>query len=121
MPTYDYRCTACKHQWEEFQSITAKPLKKCPACGKAKAERLIGMGAAVVFKGGGFYQTDYRSEAYKAAAKADAGSADGAAKPASDSAASSTSSRSPSRSDRSSKPSKARLPPSTDAPDTLSS
>lgn len=71
MPTYDYRCTACGHTWELFQSMSAKHEKKCPKCGKAKAERLIGMGAAVVFKGGGFYQTDYRSEGYKQAAEAD--------------------------------------------------
>lgn len=71
MPTYDYRCTACGHTWELFQSMSAKHEKKCPKCGKATAERLIGMGAAVVFKGGGFYQTDYRSEGYKQAAEAD--------------------------------------------------
>jgi putative FmdB family regulatory protein len=71
MPTYDYRCEACKHTFEEFQSFSEKPLKKCPECGKNKLRRLIGMGAAVVFKGSGFYQTDYRSESYKSAAKAD--------------------------------------------------
>jgi putative FmdB family regulatory protein len=72
MPTYEYRCNACKHEFEEFQSITAPVLKKCPACGKLKLERLIGTGSAVMFKGGGFYETDYRSESYKKAAKADA-------------------------------------------------
>jgi putative FmdB family regulatory protein len=71
MPTYDYRCTACKHEFEEFQSMSAKPLKKCPACSKNTLERLIGTGAALVFKGSGFYQTDYRSESYKKAATAD--------------------------------------------------
>ncbi len=79
MPTYDYRCTACGHTWELFQSMSAKHEKKCPKCGKAKAERLIGMGAAVVFKGGGFYQTDYRSEGYKQAAEADKKAAEPAA------------------------------------------
>ena len=71
MPTYDYRCTACKHTFEEFQSMTAKVLKKCPACGKPALERLIGTGAALVFKGSGFYQTDYRSEGYKKSAESD--------------------------------------------------
>ncbi|CAN5713658.1 hypothetical protein BH11PLA1_BH11PLA1_10970 [soil metagenome] len=71
MPTYDYRCTACGAALEEFQSMTAPRLKKCPRCGKAALERLIGTGAAVIFKGGGFYQTDYRSDGYKKAAEAD--------------------------------------------------
>lgn len=74
MPTYDYRCNACEHQFEEFQSMSAKPLKKCPECGKAQLERLIGTGAGVIFKGSGFYETDYRSESYKKAAKADSDS-----------------------------------------------
>lgn len=69
MPTYDYRCSACGHEFEEFQSITASPLKKCPKCGKAKLVRLIGTGAGVIFKGSGFYETDYRSEGYKKSAK----------------------------------------------------
>jgi len=71
VPTYDYRCDECQHTFEEFQSFSDKVLKKCPACGKAKLRRLIGTGAAVIFKGSGFYQTDYRSENYKSAAKAD--------------------------------------------------
>ncbi len=71
MPTYDYECDACNHAFEEFQSMTDKPLKKCPKCGKPKLRRLIGTGAAILFKGSGFYQTDYRSESYKSAAKAD--------------------------------------------------
>ena len=69
MPTYDYRCTNCRHTWEMLQPMSAKPVKICPACGQKTAERLIGMGAAVVFKGGGFYQTDYRSEGYKKASE----------------------------------------------------
>lgn len=76
MPTYDYRCDACQHEWELFQSITASPVKKCPACGKSKAKRIIGAGAGIIFKGGGFYQTDYRSESYKKGAKADSASAE---------------------------------------------
>jgi putative FmdB family regulatory protein len=73
MPTYEYVCENCQHKFEEFQSIKAAPLKKCPACGKSKLNRLIGTGAAVIFKGSGFYQTDYRSESYTKAAKSESG------------------------------------------------
>lgn len=73
MPTYDYECESCGHQFEQFQSITAKPIKKCPGCGKPKLQRLIGAGAGIIFKGSGFYQTDYRSDNYKNAAKAETG------------------------------------------------
>jgi putative FmdB family regulatory protein len=72
MPTYDYQCDACEHRFEEFQSMKDEPLRKCPACKKNKLRRLIGGGAAILFKGSGFYLTDYRSESYKQAAKADA-------------------------------------------------
>ena len=75
MPTYDYVCDACGHAFEEFQSMMDKPLKKCPKCRKSKLRRLFGTGAAVLFKGSGFYQTDYRSESYKSAAKAEQDSA----------------------------------------------
>lgn len=71
MPTYEYRCDACGHEFEKFQSITADPVKKCPECGKKKVQRLIGTGAALVFKGSGFYATDYRSSSYRADAKKD--------------------------------------------------
>jgi putative FmdB family regulatory protein len=71
MPTYDYECDACGHKFEEFQSMMAKNLRKCPACKKSKLRRLLGTGAAIIFKGSGFYQTDYRSESYKSGAKAD--------------------------------------------------
>jgi putative FmdB family regulatory protein len=71
MPTYDYACAACGHRFEEFQSIAAAPRKKCPACKKAKLERLIGPGAGVIFKGSGFYQTDYRPSSYSTDAKKD--------------------------------------------------
>ena len=77
MPTYDYVCQACEHAFEQFQSITAKPLQKCPACGESTLRRLIGTGAGVLFKGSGFYETDYRSESYKKAAKAEKESASG--------------------------------------------
>lgn len=71
MPTYDYECDACGHEFELFQSMTDPVKRKCPECGKLKLRRLFGTGAAIVFKGSGFYQTDYRSESYKKAAKAD--------------------------------------------------
>ena len=71
MPTYDYECDACGHSFELFQSISDPVKKKCPECGKPKLRRLFGTGAAVVFKGSGFYQTDYRSESYKKAAEKD--------------------------------------------------
>lgn len=71
MPTYDYECEACGHTFEEFQSISAEILKKCPKCKKNKLRRLFGTGAALVFKGSGFYQTDYRSDSYKKGAAAD--------------------------------------------------
>ena len=71
MPTYDYECDACGHEMELFQSITEDPVKKCPNCKKNKLRRLFGTGAAIMFKGSGFYETDYRSDSYKKAAAAD--------------------------------------------------
>lgn len=71
MPTYDYECTACDHQFELFQGINDPVKRKCPECGRLKLRRLIGPGAAIVFKGSGFYQTDYRSESYKKGAAAE--------------------------------------------------
>jgi len=71
MPTYEYACDRCGHEFEQFQSISARPLKKCPECGRNALRRLIGPGAGVIFKGSGFYQTDYRSESYKKAAEAE--------------------------------------------------
>ncbi len=73
MPTYAYACQKCDHEFDAFQSITAKPLRKCPACGKASLKRLIGTGAGIIFKGSGFYATDYRSDGYKKAAESDTG------------------------------------------------
>jgi putative FmdB family regulatory protein len=73
MPTYDYQCAACGKTYELFQSITESPKKKCHFCGKLRAQRLIGSGGAVIFKGSGFYQTDYRSSEYKKRAKEDSG------------------------------------------------
>ncbi len=69
MPTYEYKCDNCGHRFERLQSITAKALRKCPKCGRPDLKRLIGTGAAVLFKGSGFYATDYRSENYKESAK----------------------------------------------------
>lgn len=59
MPTYDYKCEACGHEFEEFQTMSAKALRKCPKCGKLKLKRLIGSGMQPIFKGSGFYETDY--------------------------------------------------------------
>src|SRR5438105_2835448 len=73
MPTYEYKCDACGYGFERFQSITADPIKRCPECGKAKVKRLIGTGGGMIFKGSGFYITDYRSESYNNAAKAEKG------------------------------------------------
>ena len=77
MPTYEYKCEACGHGFERFQPITAAPIKKCPECGKNKVRRLIGTGAGLIFKGSGFYITDYRSEGYKDAAKSDSSASGG--------------------------------------------
>jgi len=73
MPTYDYECKACGKTLEIFQSIKEAPKKKCPSCGKQKLVRLIGAGAGFIFKGSGFYTTDYRSADYKERAKAESG------------------------------------------------
>ena len=79
MPTYDYHCASCGADFELFQSILAAPVKKCAKCGKNKARRLIGKGAGVIFKGSGFYQTDYRSNSYKSGASSEKSGASGSA------------------------------------------
>jgi len=80
MPTYDYVCQACGHTFEQFQSITAGALRKCPKCSKLRLKRLIGPGAGIIFKGSGFYETDYRSESYnKDAARESESKSDGKA------------------------------------------
>lgn len=78
MPTYEYQCEKCGHGFEAVQSMSAAPLKTCPEdlCakkkwGRGKVKKQIGAGAGLLFKGGGFYITDYRSEGYKKAAKSD--------------------------------------------------
>ena len=85
MPTYEYHCTKCDHDFEFTQSMKDDALKTCPkeicprkAWGRGKIERLIGTGAGLIFKGSGFYITDYRSEGYKAAAKKDSGAGESA-------------------------------------------
>jgi putative FmdB family regulatory protein len=90
MPTYDYKCDACGHQFERFQSITSAPIRKCPSCGKNKVRRLIGPGAGLIFKGSGFYITDYRSEGYKDAAKKGEAGASGSPESKPDSSSAST-------------------------------
>ena len=84
MPTYEYECTNCQHTFEKFQSITDKPIKRCPLC-RHKVIRLIGTGAGIIFKGSGFHATDYRSESYKSGAKAEKESSSGSSKKNSDS------------------------------------
>lgn len=73
MPTYDYKCDACGYAFERFHSMSAPPVKRCPECGKAKVRRLLGTGAGLIFKGSGFYITDYRDKSYKESAKKDTG------------------------------------------------
>jgi len=75
MPTYEYKCQACDHAFEKFQTMSSAPVKVCPKCGKKKVKRLIGTGAGLIFKGSGFYITDYRDKSYADKAKADNGSA----------------------------------------------
>jgi putative FmdB family regulatory protein len=87
MPTYEYACGACGHEFEEFQSIKARPVTLCPKCGKRKVKRLISAGAGFIFKGSGFYITDYRSDKYKADAKSDAAPVKADAAPAKSEAA----------------------------------
>jgi len=74
MPTYDYRCSACGDEFEHFQPITEKPIRKCKKCDKLKLVRLIGTGGGIIFKGTGFYQTDYRSKNYSEQAKKESSS-----------------------------------------------
>jgi putative FmdB family regulatory protein len=81
MPTYDYICDACNHEFEAFESIKAEPQTDCPTCQESRLRRKIGGGAAILFKGSGFYQTDYRSESFKKQALAEK-PADTSSKPA---------------------------------------
>lgn len=77
MPTYDYQCGACNHEWELFQSMNDSPVKSCPKCKKRKAKRLLGLGAGLIFKGTGFYETDYKNKSEKKTDKTSEGSESG--------------------------------------------
>lgn len=105
MPTYDYICDKCGHEFEAFESITADPQKHCPKCDTDNLRRKIGPGAAILFKGSGFYITDYRSDSYNKAAKADSSSSSSSSK-SGDSGSSSSSSSASSSSSTSSASSK---------------
>jgi putative FmdB family regulatory protein len=106
MPTYEYVCQACGHEYEVFQNITASPKRKCPSCKKQRLKRKIGGGAGFLFKGSGFYLTDYRSDAYKKAADADKSITD--KKPTESSSTSSSAEKTDSKSSTSSPSSKAK-------------
>lgn len=69
MPTYDYLCQSCGHELEAFQRFSEDPLRDCPVCKKPKLQRQFGTGGAILFRGSGFYETDYRSESYRTGAK----------------------------------------------------
>jgi putative FmdB family regulatory protein len=84
MPTYEYECQRCGHTFERFQSITDDPLKRCPEC-RGKLRRLFGTGAGILFKGSGFYETDYRSSSYKEGEKREKASSTGSSETKSDS------------------------------------
>lgn len=113
MPTYEYKCKNCSHLFEHFQSMKDAPLRKCPECGKNALERLIGTGAAILFKGSGFYQTDYRSESYKAGEKAASGTSSGGSTTSSETKSADAPAKSeakPAASTAASKPEKAAKP-----------
>ena len=119
MPTYDYKCSACGHLFEHFQSIHDARLKKCPKCGKPKLERLIGAGGGLLFKGSGFYITDYRDRSYHDAAKKDAApapAADGKAGAPSTSESKSKGADTPSTKESASKPAAKPAAPAPPAP-----
>ena len=75
MPTYEYRCADCRHEFEKFQRMSEEPQAECPVCGGQSTRKLSG-GAGLLFKGSGFYITDYRSDSYKKAAGSDNGGAE---------------------------------------------
>lgn len=104
MPTYEYECDACQHQFEEFQNLSDDPLTKCPKCKKKKLRRLFSTGGGLIFKGSGFYITDYRSDSYKKGASGDSSSnSSSSSSSSSDSSSKSSSSKSSSKSKGSSK------------------
>ncbi len=75
MPTYDYVCNSCSHSFEKFQKMTEEPIRVCPNCGQEQVQKVIGAGSGILFKGNGFYLTDYRSESYKKAAQGEGSAA----------------------------------------------
>jgi putative FmdB family regulatory protein len=75
MPTYEYACSKCGHHFDQFQSMRDEPLRKCPKCHKLALKRLIGGGAGLIFKGSGFYITDYKNKGMAKAASAESGTA----------------------------------------------
>lgn len=94
MPTYEYACPKCGHQFEQFQSMRDEPLKKCPKCGKTGLKRLVGGGAGLIFKGSGFYITDYKNKSggkSEGGESKSSGSKSADSKPAGDSKSSSSS------------------------------
>lgn len=111
MPTYDYACDACHHEFEVFESISAEPQKKCPKCKKNKLRRLFGAGAGLIFKGSGFYQTDYRSDSYKKAAEAEKPKTEGSASPSESSKNSETTKAEPKSQTKSSESPKSETKP----------
>jgi len=82
MPTYEYECPKCGHRFEKFQLMNDKPVRTCPKCKSRRVKRLIGRGAGILFKGSGFYATDYRGDSYREAAKKDTQSEPAGAKEA---------------------------------------
>jgi putative FmdB family regulatory protein len=84
MPTYEYACSKCGHHFEQFQSMRDEPLRKCPKCHKAALKRLIGGGAGLIFKGSGFYITDYKNKGMAKAASAESGGSKTDASPKTD-------------------------------------
>ncbi len=93
MPTYEYECTKCDHVFERFQSMTDEPVKRCPEC-RCKVRRLFGTGAGIIFKGSGFYETDYRSKSYRDGESKDKSEASKSSSKSSSSSSSSSKSKS---------------------------
>jgi putative FmdB family regulatory protein len=85
MPTYDYVCPKCGHEFEQFQPMSDAPLKRCPKCKKLGLKRLVGAGAGLIFKGTGFYITDYKNKSVAPAGEGGSGKSEGEKKPAGES------------------------------------